>query len=179
VNFYLITHNVFTIVLQVLEPAEQVAVSRRCGFLNTTPLNRRDILHLHGLYFCLRLGREEELTLAKKLAAIAMEMPTSSQSEGNCWSDLNINGAPATIQEDERFWSMVTMFCTNRPRPNDTWDEQGTLEFTMKLPLKWRRNCAAIRLQAGVRRMLARKKYAGCLGVRQLDELLPALVDGT
>jgi hypothetical protein len=159
--------------LQELEPAEQVAVSRRCGCLNTTPLNRRDILHLHGLYFCLRLGREEELALAKRLAAIAMDMPASSANESSCWADLIINGTPATLQEDERFWSMVTMFCANRPRPDDTWDEQGTLEFTIKLPLKWRRHCAAVKLQTAVRGMLARRKHASYLRDQQLDDAVP------
>lgn len=146
--------------MQSLEPAEQVAVARRCGWLNVTPLGRRDIMHLHGLFFCLRPGCEEEHVLARRLATIAEDMPPSAPHEPSCWADLRINGEPAQIQEDERLWATAVLFCTNRPRPDDTWHEQGTLEFTLNLPHKWRRQCAATRLQAAVRGALARKRLA-------------------
>ena len=135
-------------------------MARRCGWLNVTPFGRRDITHLHGLFFCLRPGCEEELVLAKRLAAIAVDMPASAPHEPSCWADLRVNGEPAYIQEDERFWATVLLFCTNRPRPDDTWDEHGTLEFTLNLPFKWRRQCAATRLQAAVRGTLARLRLA-------------------
>lgn len=114
-------------------------------------------MHLHGRFFCLRLGREEEVVLARKLAAIAMAMPFAETSS---WAGLCINGMPASIQEDDRFWATITMFGSNRKRPDESWDEQGTLEFTMHLPLKWRRFRAAVRLQAAIRGLLARKRLA-------------------
>jgi hypothetical protein len=147
--------------LQALEPAEQVALSRRVGWRNTTQLARRDVMHLHGLFFCLRLSREEEHTLAKKLAAIAVELPSA---ESSCWSELRVNGLPATVQEDERFWPTLLMFCATRERPDASWDAQGTLEFRLELPAKWRRMRGAVRLQAAVRGLIARQRLARAFG---------------
>ena len=142
-----------------MEPEEQVALSRRCGWRNTTQLGRRDVMHLHGLHFNLRLSREEELWIARKLAAVAVELPSGGQ-EGSCWMDLKVNGLPATVQEDERFWPTLMMFCATREVPDDSWDSVGTMEFTMNLPLKWRRLRGATRLQAAVRGMITRMRAA-------------------
>lgn len=150
--------------LQALQPGEQVAVARRCGWLNVTPLARRDVGHLHGLFFCLRLGREEDVRLARRLAAIAAAMPTQVQP---CWSGLAINGAPAAITEDGRFWATVQLFCANRGVPDASWDAAGTLEFTLVLPVRWMRARAALRLQAAYRGAVARRALA-----RAVDQFL-------
>ena len=141
--------------MQALLPSEQVAVARRCGWLNVTPLSRRDHGHLDGLFFCLRLGREEDVRLARSLAAIAVATPTQAHP---CWFDLAINGAPAAITEDDRFWSTVQLFCANRGRPDAAWDPAGTLEFTLALPSRWLRARAAMRLQAAFRGVAARRR---------------------
>lgn len=150
-----------------------MALSRRCGWHNTVQLQRRDIMHLHELFFCLRMSVHEEVVLAKKLAELAVEMPTSDTS---VWSDLCINGQPATIKEDERLWQTVTMFCSNRPVPDVSWDPQGTIEFCMHLPLKWRRMRGAVRLQAAGRGLLARRRLAQALG--RLPAPKAAVADG-
>jgi hypothetical protein len=142
--------------VQVLAPSEQVAVARRCGWLNVTPLARRDVTHLHGLFFLLRLGRAEELRLARHLSHIAVSMPTQPHA---CWFDLHINGAPASINEDERFWPTALLFCSNRPPPDASWDPAGTLEFTLLLPGKWLRTRAAERIQGAFRGWMVRRRH--------------------
>jgi hypothetical protein len=147
--------------VQRLEPAEQVALARRVGWRNCTQLGRCDVAHLHGRHFCLRLGREEEAALARKLAAVAVELPSA---ESSCWAGLRVNGASATVQEDERFWPTLLMFCATRPRPDASWDEAGTLEFMVCLPAKWRRLQGAVRLQAAARGLIARMRVARATG---------------
>jgi hypothetical protein len=144
--------------LQALSHEEQVDLARRCGWLNVTPLTRRDYVHLHGLFFCLRLGREEESRLARRLASIAVETPTQTHP---CFFNLRINGAPAAINEDERFFSTIMMFCANRKLPDPSWDSVGTLEFTLKLPAKSIKHHAAVSIQAAFRGFLCRQKVIG------------------
>lgn len=152
--------------LQALQPSEQVAVARRCGWLNVTPLGRRAVGHLHGLFFCLRLSREEDSRLARRLAAVAAAMPTQTHP---CWAGLAVNGTPAAITEDERFWATVLLFCANRGRPDASWDAAGTLEFTLLLPTRWMRARAAVRLQAAYRGAVARRAL-----LRAVDAHLPS-----
>lgn len=139
-------------------------MARRCGWLNVTPLTRRDVGHLHGLFFCLRLGREEDARLARRLATVAVTMPTQVHP---CWSGLAINGAPAAITEDNRFWATIQLFCANRGVPDASWDAEGTLEFTLLLPVRWMRARAALRLQAAYRGAVARRAVA-----RTVDQFL-------
>eukprot|EP00892_Ulva_mutabilis_P001137 jgi/Ulvmu1/11023/UM007_0203.1 len=156
----------FSSVMRALEPEEQVAAARRCGWLNVTPLGRRDHGHLSGLFFCLRLSREEDARLARRLAAVAVAAPTQLHA---CWLGLAVNGAPAAITEDERLWPTVQLFCTNRGRPDASWDAVGTLEFTFTLPTRWLRARAALQLQAALRGAAVRRRLA-----RAADDVFPA-----
>jgi hypothetical protein len=118
-----------------------------------TPLGRKDYTHLHGLFFCLRMGIEEECRLAKRLSVIAVEMPTHLHPT---FRDLRIHGAPAVINEDSRFWSTILLFCSNRNPPDASWDPAGTIEFTLTLPARLLRQKAAQRVQAAFRGHQAR-----------------------
>jgi hypothetical protein len=111
---------------QRLDLAEQVALSRRCGWHNTSPLARRHIMHLHGRFFCLRLGREEEVELARVLAAIAMSMPFAETSS---LAGLCINGTIDAQQASRKvIGSGACSQCSSHflLLTDESWDEQGT-----------------------------------------------------
>ena len=138
-----------------MNPFAQVAgVLSRCGWLNVTPLDRRDSTHLNGLFFCLRMGHEEECRLAKRLTCIAVSIPTHTHPT---FQGLRIQGAPAAINEDAKFWSTLLIFCTNRKVPNSSWDAVGTLEFTFLLPARWLKIRAIAKVQAAFRGLQARR----------------------
>lgn len=76
------------------------------------------------------------------------------------FSDLHIQGAPAAINEDERFWPTILMFCANRKAPDSSWDPVGTVEFTLKLPVRELKQKAALKMQAAMRGMQGRRVAA-------------------
>lgn len=49
----------FTDVLRECTPPEQIELLQRLGYLNCIYTNKRDLSHLHGLYFMIRLSVEE------------------------------------------------------------------------------------------------------------------------
>lgn len=129
----------------------------RVGWLNVTPLTRRDYMHLNELFFCLRLSQEEEFRLAKRLSCIAVEIPTHTHPT---FKNLYIQGSPATINEDVKFWSTLLLFCTNRNVPDESWDPVGTIEFSLMLPARWMKLRAIAKVQAAFRAMLGRRQVA-------------------
>jgi len=114
------------------------------GFLNAFTFGRHEFAHLHGLFFCLRLGRYEEHALARRLCDIATRMPKAGSG---CWQSLQINGQPALIAESAAMWSNVTLIARDRLVPDASWDPKGTLEFSLHLPPRWLRTRAALLIQ--------------------------------
>lgn len=128
-----------------IEPSRvQVAVSRRVSFINTLQFGRENHSHLHGLFLCLRLGREEEYRVAKQLCDIVVGMPKEGKG---CWRDLHVNGRPAAVAEDAKMWASVNLIARERKVPDASWDPKETLEFTLVLPSRWLRTAVASRIQ--------------------------------
>ena len=100
------------------------------------------------------MGHEEERRLAKRLSCIAVDTPPHTHPT---FQDLRIQGAPAVINEDAKFWSTMLLFCSNRKVPDSSWDAVGTLEFTLQLPAHWMKMRAIAKVQAAFRGLQARR----------------------
>mmetsp|Transcript_21235 Transcript_21235/g.59033 ORF Transcript_21235/g.59033 Transcript_21235/m.59033 type:complete len:715 (-) Transcript_21235:33-2177(-) len=167
----------FADILRECTPAEQVQVMQRLGYHNCIYTSRRDLSHLHGICFLLRLSVEEEYRVARTLADYSESIPKTpmpGQPPRAVFRHLLINGSPANMSEDRQFWVTLNILANNRRRPDSTWDPKGTIEFQLMFPEPWLRGVAAQTIQRIWRGNLGRK-----VAQRLFDEEQMAKIQGS
>jgi len=171
----------FSDVLRVQSPLEQVQTMRRNGFLNCVYLKARNHLHLHSVYFALRMSVGEEFKVCKSLAEYIPTLPnpasTGNSAPDSIFANLHINGAPASISEDAAFWKTLQTVAKDRRRPDDSWDPMGTVEFQLLFPIGVRREMAARHIQRVWRGSRWRKRHPKKIATSQ--HLRRALMGGS